>query len=508
MAATTKNLIKLATLAEHAAMFSKFAMACARAVRHGVLRYCLSAILFAPVVPLVAAASEGSRAWWPQFRGPQGAGVGAEDSDFPIHFGPGTNEVWKTSLPTGHSSPCIWENLIFLTGYEEDRLLTIALDRADGRILWQQSVPPERVELGARLSNPASSTPVTDGRFVYVYFGSFGLICYDFDGGEEWRRPLPVPVTQHGASASPVLAGNLLIVARDADVNAHLLAVDKRNGETVWKAGRAGFRRGFATPLLWPPDDPCQAVLPGTLRLVAYDLTDGAETWSVRGLPNEMVSSPTAGGGLIYVAGWTYGSGVRHMPAFESLLHADADGDERLTRGEAPSGPAKQHFVYIDADKDGFLTREEWETMAEIFNSSENALLAVRPGGEGDVTGTRVAWKQTRGLPYVPSPLYYEGRLYVVKNGGLASCFDARSGEVFYQEERLGALGDYYASPVAAGGKVVMASQQGVAVVMRAAPPLEILARNDFDEAILATPALVGDTIYVRTVEALGAFRK
>jgi outer membrane protein assembly factor BamB len=220
-----------------------------------------------------------------------------------------------------------------------------------------------------------------------------------------------------------------------------------------------------------------------------------------------MVSSPIAGDGLIFVAGWTHGTGVNRMPKFDTLLErGDPNKDGRLSQAEAPSGPARAHFQYIDADKDGHLSREEYDSMAAIFDQSQNALQAVRPGGTGDVAQTHVAWRQMRGLPYVPSPLYYGGRLYLVKNGGLASCFEARTGKVLYLEERLGALGDYYASPIAAGGKICVISQPGVAVVYRAGDTLEVLARNALDEPVLATPAIVEGVLYVRTKGHLYAF--
>jgi hypothetical protein len=239
---------------------------------------------------------------------------------------------------------------------------------------------------------------------------------------------------------------------------------------------------------------------------VAYDLRDGKERWFVRGLPNEMVASPTAGDGLIFVAGWTHGAGVSRVPPFDELAEAgDRDKDGRLTQAEA-AGPARQHFFYIDADKDGSITRAEYETMAAIFSESKNVCLAIRPGGHGDVTDTHVVWKQTRGLPYVPTPLCYEGRVYLVKNGGLASCFDAQTGRVHYLEERLGALGDYYSSPVAAGGRVCAISQQGVAVVSRSGDALEVLARIPLGEPVLATPAIEGGRLYVRTKSWLYAF--
>jgi hypothetical protein len=444
---------------------------------------------------------------WPQFRGPGGSGL-SPASGFPTHFGPQSNVVWKVALPPGHSSPCLWGDRIFLTGFDRGQLQTLCIDRTSGSVLWRRVLEPQKVERGASLGSPATATPATDGERVYVYFGAFGLACYEVSGAEVWRKPLPVPVTQHGSGTSPVLAGDLLLLNCDQDLGSYLLAVDRRTGATIWKTERLTFRRGFSTPLVWPAHAPEEVIVAGTLRLVAYGLRDGIERWSVRGLPNEIVSSPIAGGGLIFVAGWTHGAGVSKLPNFDALLaQGDRNNDGQLAREEAPTGPAKQHFLYFDANKDGLVNREEYAAIAHIFEKSQNVCLAIRPGGQGDVTATHVVWKQTRGLPYVPTPLYYGGRLYLVKNGGLASCFDVKTGKILYQEERLGALGDYYSSPVAAGGKICVASQQGVMVVYRAGDTLEVLARNALGEPILATPAIADDTLYVRTASQLYAFR-
>jgi outer membrane protein assembly factor BamB len=455
---------------------------------------------------LLAAVASGAEAHWPQFRGPGGSGV-CPDGDFPTHFGPDSNVVWKAPLPPGHSSPCIWGNRIFLTGFENNKLLTLCLDRAEGRLLWRREIEPNKLERGASLSSPATATAVTDGSRVCVYFGAFGLAAYDFSGAELWRKPLPTPITQHGAGTSPVLAGDRVLLNSDQDAGSYLLAVDSRTGAALWKTDRSAFRRGFSTPLLWPEHTPEEIVVAGTLRLVSYGLEDGAERWSITGLPNEMVSSPVTGGGLIYVAGWTHGSGVARMPEFDALLaQGDQNKDGKLSQSEAPSGPAKQHFTYIDADKDGIVSRSEYDSMAAIFNSAQNNCLAIRPEGRGNVTGSHVVWRQTRGLPYVPSPLFYDGRLYLVKNGGLASCFSAATGRVLYLEERLGALGDYYSSPVAAGGKICVISQPGVAVVFRAGDTLEVLGRNPLNEQVLASPAIVEGRFYARTKSQLYAF--
>ncbi len=455
---------------------------------------------------LANAAPRASATDWPQFRGPHASGVAP--GGFPVRFGPDTNVVWKVPVPGGNSSPTLLGPLVFLTGFADNQLLVLAHSRADGHPLWRRALPAGPIEHGARLGNPATATPATDGERVVVYFGPFGLASFAPDGTEQWRLPLPNPLTQHGAGTSPVIAGDLVLLNCDQDVGSYLLAVDKRTGREVWRAQRPAARRGFSTPLAWPATDPEIAVVAGSLRLTAYRLKDGAEAWHVDGLPNEMVGSPVAGDdGWVFAAGWTSGSGVSRMPSWESLVaEGDADHDGVLARDEAPGGPARTHFVYLDGNKDGRLTRAEYEAAAHAFDASRNVALAVRPGGHGDVTATHVAWTHPRGLPYCPTPLWHDGRLYSVRNGGLATCLDARTGKAHYQEQRLGATGDNYASPVASDGMVCVFSQAGVGVVYRAGDTLEVVARNALEESVVATPAIADGRLYVRTASTLYAF--
>lgn len=462
--------------------------------------------LQAVIACAAGAALSAAAADWPQFRGPHASGVAP--GGFPTRFGPATNVAWKSAVPGGNSSPVLLGSRVFLTASADNQLLVLAYSRADGHELWRRPLPSGPVERGARLGHPATGTPAAEEDRVVVYFGPFGLASFAPDGTEQWRLPLPNPVTQHGAGTSPVIAGDLVLLNCDQDTGSYLLAVDKRTGREAWRTARPGARRGFSTPLAWPPSDPGVAVVAGTLRLTAYRLRDGAEAWHVEGLPNEMVSSPVGGDdGRIYVAGWVAGSGVSRMPAWASLVaEGDADHDGVLTRDEAPAGPARQHFPYLDADKDGRLTRAEYEAAAHAFDASHNVAMAVRPGGSGDVTASHVEWTFTRGLPYCPTPLWLDGRLYLVRNGGLATCLDARTGRPHYQEERLGAVGDNYASPVASDGLVCVFSQAGVGVVYRAGDTLEVVARNALEEAVVATPAVGDGRLYVRTASTLYAF--
>ena len=467
-------------------------------------------------VGLVVAASvtcaAADEARWPQFRGPNGRGV-AERGTFPVQLDASRNLLFKTVVPKGQSSPCIWDDHLFLTGLTDDTLETLCIDRRDGRIVWRQSVPEGPLETFDAPGGPAAATPVTDGKRVYVYFGSYGLLCYDLAGKPVWRRPLPPPIEGWGAAASPILADDLLVLKCDQDVGSYLLAVDRRNGKPVWKTKRERFRRSYGTPIVWRhPEDagiPDELVVPGALELAAYDLRDGRERWSVRGLPADMCTTPVTGDGLLFVAargpGGTASDRLVLPPFPEALKEYDADGNGRLTKDEVPAGRVRQDFDEVDADKNGSVNEAEWKRSADWFARTENGLLAVRPGGRGDVTGTHVLWKQKRALPYVPSPLHYRGRIYLVKDGGIISCYDSKTGEQRFQE-RLPAKGTYHTSPVAGDGKIYVASRRGVVTVLAADDKLDVLARNDLQEELSATPALVDNKIYVRTAKHLFAF--
>jgi outer membrane protein assembly factor BamB len=466
---------------------------------------------FAVLLSLVCLCGDAAELAWPQFRGPGGLGI-AEPSDPPVQFGPEKNAVWKVALPSGHSSPCTWGDRIFLTTFDKSKLETVCLRRSDGTGLWRQAAPCESFESTHRLGNPATPTTATDGERVYAYFGSFGLVAYDFEGREQWRLPLPAPVVEFGTSTSPVLGGGRLFLVCDQDEGSHLLAVDTRTGKMAWRKERPEFRRSFSTPLVWRHDGLEELIVPGSIWLKSYDLSDGSERWTYSGTSRVANSSPVAGDGLLFSASWNVGGDEDSrvtMEPWEELVRSLSKSPEALvTRDELPAGPIRDRYSQIDANKNGQVTREEWESMRAMFARAGNALLAIRPGGQGELSETNLAWKTTRSLPYVASPLYYRGRLFTVKNGGLASSYEAATGRVHYQDQRLGAPGDYYASPIAGGGRIYVASQNGVMLVLAAGEAFTELARAEFREPIMATPAIVGDTLYVRTAGHLYAFRE
>lgn len=451
---------------------------------------------------------------WPQFRGPGGLGVAADDVRPPVHFGPGSNAVWRVETPAGNSSPVIWGNRLFLTGYAGGKLLTLAYDRSTGRELWRRDVVAGKVEeVHPSLGSPATATPVTDGERVYVHFGSFGVLAYDFEGNESWRQPMKLTQTEYGASSSPILAGANVIQLLDQDGDSHLVALDRHTGKTAWRVNRSEMRRGFGTPILWSHDGATDLVVPGTIWLEGLDAASGAERWRVSGLARITCTSPVIGDGLLFAASWTtggdHGQGHLLMPKFDDVLpERDLDRDGRLTLAELPPGPAKDRFKHLDGNRNGFVEREEWESMAGIFARVENQAFAVKPDANGRVSDDGVLWRFKKGLPYVGSPLAYHGRFYLVKDGGMLTCLDPRTGKPFYQEERLGPVGAYYASPLGAGGRLYITSRTGTIVVVKAGDAFEVEARNELGEITQASPAALGDVLFVRTAGHLAAFRQ
>jgi outer membrane protein assembly factor BamB len=476
-----------------------------------------------------------SNSCWPQFRGPNALGVAPECMELPVHFGPENHVVWKTPLPVGHSSPCVWDDRIFVTGFDKagQKLETLCVDRHKGQVLWRRAIPAQKTEKVHEFNSPAVATPATDGERIYVYFGAYGLLCYDFDGNELWKKQLPLAQTVFGTGTSAVVAGELVLLNRDFQPDPSLLAVRARTGETAWKqvrtlASLGGPVDAYATPLVWHHDGVDEVIIQGKVRLTAYDLKDGSERWSVRAT-SSACSTPVFGDGHLFVAAHGFGSvegEVQEPPSFDAILKKyDKNGDGRISAQEFPTDlylfqrldvpgtdlPLKFLFSRIDENKDGQISRAEWEKFLErnrdLARQRLVGLLAIKPGGKGDVTKTNVLWREERGLPEVPSPLLYQDRIYLVRDGGLASCLDAQTGRLLYRE-RLGPRGAYFSSPVAGDGKVYVASQRGVVVVIAAGDHLQVLARNDLGEPIQATPALVDGKLYVRTDKHLYAFGK
>ena len=424
----------------------------------------------------------------------------------------GTNEavLWKVSVPWSPSSPCVWGDNIFLTTFADNELQTRCYRRGDGQLLWSRGVKAEKLETFHRTeSSPAASTPAIDGERVVSYFGSFGLVCYDLQGKELWRHPLPTALSLggYGTATCPLIAGNLVVISRDRDDASSVLAVDLQTGEKVWETSRPDSYGSFGTPIFWQNNDAAEVVVPGPLRLKGYALKTGKEDWNYEGTTAFVCTTPVTADGLLFFAAWSDGKADEPLPTWEKFLaDHDKNKDGIVSLDEFDEG-SRDYYRGYDVNHDGKIDKTDWDKIVVNVTKGENAAVAIKPGGRGDITSTHVVWKATKGLPYVASPVCYEGRLYMVKNGGMLSSLDSATGEPFYLQERIGAEGNYYASPVVADGRIYLASVSGkVTVVQAGGDKPVILHQTEFPERIYATPALAEKNLYLRTRSTLYAF--
>lgn len=474
---------------------------------------------------------------WNQFRGPNGQGL-AQTARIPVQFGPEENVSWKTAVPPGHSSPVIWNNRVFLTAADpahKDRLLTLGLDGRTGKTRWQQSLASQtRVEFHA-LNNAAASTPVVDSRHVYVYFGTYGLVCYDHSGREIWKRPIETPASKYGMATSPILHQGKVILVLDGDKGtSRILAVRTDTGATVWEQPRPLFRANWSTPMIFRHGRTEEIVVLGAKRLTTYDPANGQELWWAGGFSQETVCVPATGEGLLFAGAAALGGrGDDTLDAEgmwrNTLQEFDRNHDGKIQREEMtegfgfvqrpelpkdnpgyamPMGSMDSVLRMFDRDKDGVISEPEWlGAMSGFASFSHPTLAAFRPGATDDARKTHLAWEVQRGIPEVPSPLYCRGKIYLMRDGGLLTALEAATGKELYRD-RIGAPGQYIASPIAAGDKLVVAATSGVVSVIQLGEPFKVLAQNDFKAAIFATPAVAGNRLYVRTDGHLYAIGK
>lgn len=438
----------------------------------------VTVLLFCPLGTLSAQMQE----HWPQFRGPDARGV-ASEPNLPDGWSAVENVAWKTDVPgRGWSSPIVWGDRVFLTtAVNSGELETptkglyfggnrpeprdvqlnykvLCLDLASGRMLWQRSVHQGASNSPIHLKNSfASETPVTDGERVYAYFGNLGLYCLDLEGNVEWSRRFEPRATRYGwgTAASPVLHGERLYVVNDNEQESFLIALDKKTGEQVWRVER-DEKSNWATPFVWKNETRTEIVTPGTGKTRGYGL-DGELLWEFGGMSSHTIPTPLAAHGLLFVT----------------------------------SG-------YINT-----LTRP---------------LFAIRPGATGDITLQKdqaaneyIAWCQKKAGPYNPSPIVYGDYLYVLYDRGMIACYDARTGEEVYGRRRIGpAARAFTSSPWAYNGRVFCLNEDGVTFVLRAGDEFELLHTNKLadDDMCMATPAIAGDRLILRTAARVYCIRR
>jgi len=406
---------------------------------------------------------------WPQWRGPDGTGV-SNEKNLPTEWGPTKNIKWKTAIEgRSHSSPIVWGNRVFLTTAIEGAVVpgakavkhvlegdkeflhpdsvgadhkhtfkVLCIDRESGKILWQSTAwEGTPYDNRHRKSSYAASTPTTDGKLVYAFFGTEGLYAYDFKGNLAWKAQLGnLGTVGMGTGTSPILFENLVIVQCDEENGeaSFIVALDKKTGKEVWKTPRK-VQVSWSTPILVRTATRAELITSGTEFLISYDPATGKELWRHKGVESNAIPSPVANSEMAYlVAGF----------------------------------PAKIAY-------------------------------AIKLGQNGDLTGTpNVPWKYEKGTAYVPSPILYGDYLYLTTDRGILTCIDAKTGEVKYEGGRIPIPATFTASPVAFENKILMTSEDGDTFIIKAGPKHEILGTNSVGEPVYASPAIADGRIFIR----------
>jgi len=405
---------------------------------------------------------------WSQWRGPEGNGISVE-TNLPAEWSDNKNIKWKTPIPgRGHSSPVVWDNRIFLTTDVEgetvpgakavehmdsgkpfkhpdsvgaDRKHTfkvLCIDRGTGKTLWEQTAYEGTVyDDRHRKSSFASPTPATDGTYVFAYFGTEGLFCYDFSGKQIWKvAPGPIATLGMGTGTSPVLFENAVILQCDEDngEKSFIMALDKKTGKELWKTPRK-VQVSWSTPLIVRGPQRTEMITSGNELIISYDPKTGKELWRTKGHSSNAIATPLAGNGMV--------------------------------------------FVYA-----GFPVKKT---------------LAITLGASGDLSDSKnIAWQYDKGTAYVPSSILYGEYLYLLSDRGIITCLEAKTGKIVYEGGRIPIPATFTASPVAFDGKILLTSEDGDTFVIKAGPKHEVIATNSIAEPVFASPAISDGMIFIR----------
>jgi outer membrane protein assembly factor BamB len=407
--------------------------------------------------------------YWPQWRGPQADGV-ALFGDPPLEWSETKNIRWKIEVPgNGHASPIIWQNKIFiLTAIESEKKAEqseqtqsqgegrrrgsrgvkpsgiqkysiMVFNRLNGELIWQRTAREEMPHEGIHPTGSwASSSGITDGNLVFAYFGSRGLYCYDMKGNLKWEKDFGDMRVRNsfGEGSSPALHDNKLIINWDHEDQSFIVALDKTSGREIWRVNRDEVST-WVTPFIVEHKNTQQVVIPGSNRVRSYDLSNGNLIWECSGLTSNPIPTPVHADGMVFVMTGHRGS----------------------------------------------------------------ALLAINlDEAKGDITNSKaIVWKYDKNTPYVPSPMLYKGNLYFFRsNSENISCLDAKTGEEYYSKLTLDGVEGIYASPVAVNNRIYIAGQNGATAVIKHGNELNILAVNSLEDRFDASPAIVGNELYLR----------
>ena len=498
----------------------------------------LIAILLFLVSPATAAD-------WNRFRGPSGSGV-AEGCQPPVQLGKDC-EAWRVPVPPGLSSPVLSRDRVFLTAEIDGELLTIAFDKKNGKELWRRAAPVKATEKVHRAASQASPTPLVDDQRVIVYFGSYGLLCYDHDGKELWKKSIPTPQTLYGMATSPIGFGKTVIMVLDDDRNlagselsrSKVIALDKETGDEVWETERPFSRSGWSTPIIWNHKEGTDLVVLGHGRVDGYDPATGKGKWYTTGFSRETIAVPVANRDHVFGSSSRRGGDgdvdTDPKPFWESIVPFDENKNGKIERAEMkppftfpfrpelplghpgfgfpmPEDPKKREervdwiLSWFDKDKDRAWSREEF---MQGFNKKPGKplLMAVRPGGSGDVTESHASWSANRNIPEIPSPLLHNGIIYLVRAGGVLAATDAANGKTLYRNKVDALGGQCTASPVCANDHLYLVASHGAIAVVATGKEFKAIHSYELGEQSETTPAIDRNSIYFRTEKHLIAFR-
>ena len=439
---------------------------------------------------------------WSRFRGPNGSGV-SQSRDLPVEFGPDRNLDWATEIPFARSSPVLTGDRIFLTAIDADTFTTLALDRGTGRELWRREIERDRQTEMHQDTDSATPSPVTDGTNVFAFFQETGLVAYGADGDELWRMSLGPFRNFYGMTASPVLAGDKLLLVCDQNSDSFLLAVDKNTGKQIWRQERPARSLSYTTPILYPDaESPREVIVLGDQWLDAYDLSTGESRWVLGGLGAGPVSSPILAAGLLIVN--APDQAPEPPPPFSDLLaEHDSDGDGTLTRQEVEGTWITKHFGFVDWDGSGDISADDWTSLNRIMSTDSWGIHAIRLDSQG--LEPKILWTSQQSVPYIPTGLVYQGVLYMVKDG-IVSSLDPETGDLLKRGRLTRGSPKVYASPVAADGKIFIGTLKGQMAVLKADAQWDLLATNDLQDEIWASPAIADGHLFVRTRGRLFSF--
>jgi outer membrane protein assembly factor BamB len=448
------------------------------------------------------AASVGFSGEWSRFRGSNGQGV-ADSATAPDVLDPEKNQVWCVECPAGLSSPVIVGERIYLTGEKGDERLVFCMNAADGAVLWTRAVTKQREEAATKPNSPSTPTAATDRERVYAFFPDFGLVAYTLAGDEAWRVPLGPFSSFHGVSSSPIVVGDRVILLVDQLQDSFLAAYDAKTGKEVWKIARLdGPIGGYSTPVVRTlPSGGQELIVTGPFDVCGVNPATGAVNWTVEGATNAPISVPLlVSEHELAVCEPTF---EKNPFPIETLLPFDANKDGKLQLSELEKNVRLLRIgKRVDetwGNGDGEITAEEIDKAFSRFVGGGGLILI-------DLNDlSKFKWAYKKSTPQIPSTLLVDGVLYFILDGGVFNSVDPQTGEIL-KKGRVEKGTKYYASPVAAAGKIYLADIEGNVAVIKAGAKWEVLSTASLGEPCYATPAIVDGKVYMRTETKLRCF--